>query len=139
MSIFASSEQLYGVAEELFARLAAENPQTAAQLLRARMLIRIVCSHPSTEIWVQARRPPLHTQFGHQRLNPDLEIRMDAGTLHEILSGRVTLAAALARQKLQVKGQVWKAKALAELFERSQSIYPQVLEAQGILASGADH
>lgn len=132
MSVFADSEQLYAVAEALFARVAAENPRAAAQLLRARLLIHIVCTHPSADIWIQARKPPLETHFGYQRLNPELDVQMEADILHEILTGRLTLSAALARQQLRVKGQVWKAKALADLFEQCQSIYPHVLQAQGL-------
>jgi hypothetical protein len=137
MSVFADSEQLYTVAGELFARVAAENPRAAAQLLRARMLIRIVCTGPSAEIWIQARKPPLETHFGHQRLNAELEVQMEADILHEILTGHLHLGSALAGRKLEVRGQVWKAKALADLFEQSQSLYPHVLRAQGITWPGA--
>lgn len=137
MRIFADSEQLYAVAETLFARVRAENSGAVAQLLRARMLIRIVCTDPAVEIWLQARKPPLETHFGHRRLNPELEVQMAADTLHEILTGQLTLGTAVARQQLQVRGQVWKARALGDLFEQCQSIYPHVLRAQGISTPGA--
>jgi hypothetical protein len=58
MSVFADSKQLYAVAEALFARVVAENPGAVAQLLRTRMLVRLVCTNPAGEIWLQARKPP---------------------------------------------------------------------------------
>jgi len=137
MSVFADSKQLYAVAEALFARVVAENPGAVAQLLRTRMLVRLVCTNPAGEIWLQARKPPLETHYGHLRLHPELEVQMAGDTLHEILIGQLTLAPAVARQQIQVRGQVWKARALGDLFEQCQSIYPHVLRAQGISTPGA--
>ncbi len=137
MSVFADSAQLYAVAEALFGRVVEENPNAVAQLLRTRMLVRLVCTSPAGEIWLQARKPPLETHFGHLRLHPELEVQMPADTLHGILTGQVTLGAAVARQQIQVRGQVWKARALGDLFEQCQSIYPHVLQAHGISPPGA--
>jgi hypothetical protein len=62
---------------------------------------------------------------------------MAGDTLHEILIGQLTLAPAVASQQIQVRGQVWKVRALGDLFEQCQSIYSHVLRSQGISTPGA--
>lgn len=132
MAIFESPDQLYGVAGDLFSRIEAEKPQAVAQLLRSRLLVRLACTNPAAELWIHSRQRPVKVQFGHQRLHPDLEAHLDGDTLHEILAGRLSLSAAVAGGRLEVKGQVWKARALSDLFAHGQAIYPQVLHARGI-------
>ena len=137
MAIFESPEQLYSVAGDLFSRIEAEQPQAVAQLLRARLLVRLACTNPAAELWIHSRQRPVKVQFGHQRLHPDLEAHLDGDTLHEILSGRLSLPVAVTGGRLEVKGQVWKAKALADLFAQGQAIYPQVLRAHGVNHKGS--
>lgn len=132
MAVFETPEQLYDVASGLFARLEAENPRALAQLLRARLLVRLALTNPLAEIWIHSRYHPVRLQFGHQRLHPDLEAQLDADTLHWILAGRQSLGQAVTSGQLEVKGQVWKARALNELFVQGRTIYPQVLRANGI-------
>jgi hypothetical protein len=136
MAVFANAEQLYGVAADLFSRLETENPQAVAQLLRARLLIRLACRNPAAEIWIHSRQPPLQVYLGHQRLHPDLEARLEGDTLHQILAGNLPLSGAVKGGMLQVKGQVWKVKALSDLLAHGQAIYPQILRAHGLNHTG---
>ncbi len=136
MAVFASAEQLYAVAADLFGRLEAEKPQAVARLLQARLLVRLACTNPAADLWLHSRQRPVRVQFGYQRLHPDVEARLDGDTLHDILGGQVSLLAAVTSGRIEVKGQVWKAKALADLFAHGQSLYPQVLRAHGINHKG---
>lgn len=132
MPVFATAEQVYAVASGLFARLEAENPQTLAPLSRARLLARLALTNPLGEIWIQGRQRPVQLHFGHERLHPDLEAHMEADTLHRILLGELGLADAVGMGLLAVKGQVWKAKALGDVFIQGRAVYAQVLRENGI-------
>ncbi|MDT8307613.1 MAG: hypothetical protein RRC07_16895, partial [Anaerolineae bacterium] len=95
MALFATPEQLYGVAADLFGRLEEERPQAVAQLVRARLLVRLALSGPPGEIWIHGRQRPVQVRFGYQRLHPDLEAQLEADTLHQILVGHLSLIGAV--------------------------------------------
>lgn len=132
MPVYATREQLHAVAGRLFERLQEENARAAEQMLRSRLLIRLRCYHPTAEIWINGRRRPLSTHFGHQRLHPDLDIALETDTLHDILLGQLSLTKALGNGRLEVRGPLWKAKALADLFRQGQSLYAQVMRECGV-------
>jgi hypothetical protein len=132
MPVFDTAEQLYTVATGLFSQLEAEKPQAVAQLLHARLLVRLAVTNPLAEIWLNGRQRPLQLRFGYQRLHPDLEAHLEADTLDRILAGGLKVSEAVGMGLLAVKGQVWKAKALSDVFAEGQSVYPQVLRANGI-------
>jgi hypothetical protein len=132
MPTYADSAQLYDTARHLFNRIQAEIPGAANQVMGSRLLIRLQTSDPAGEIWINGRQRPLATAFGPARSRPDLDITLPADTLHRILLGELSLKKALGNGNVQVRGPVWKAKALADLFYHGQSIYPQVLQEQGL-------
>jgi hypothetical protein len=92
------------------------------------MVIRLRCTHPSATVTINGRKRPLETVFGDSRLRPTLDIELEADTLHQIMLGEISMKRALAQGKLRVKGPVWKASALGDLFHRGQAIYPKVLQ-----------
>jgi hypothetical protein len=129
-TFFADDDQFYTCTKALFSRLEQEDPGAADGILNARMVIRIRCAEPDVEFTVNGRQRPVHTTFGPSTLRPTLEIELAADALHQIMLGELSLRTALANGLLEVRGQVWKVMALADLFYGLQSLYPQVLRDQ---------
>ena len=131
MAVYIDAEQLYRYVEALFALIAEKNPEAADSVLASRLVIHLYCTEPEAEITINGRRRPLETAYGPTRLRPTLDIRLAADTLHAIMLGELGLRKALASGLLEVRGPIWKAKALADLFYQAQGLYRQVLEEQG--------
>ena len=130
MTIFADTDQFYTITRALFARIAKNDPGAAAAILASRLVIRVRCTGPNGEFTLDGRQRPLQTSFGPTKQRPTLDIELSADTLHHIMLGELSLKTALANGKLAVRGPVWKAMALADLFRHSQGLYPQVLKEQ---------
>lgn len=130
MAFYANAEQLHTCMEALFARLEAQDPGAAAALLASRLVIRVRCTDPDAEFTMNGRQRPLRTEFGPSHLRPTLDIELAADTLHRILLGEQSMKKALADGRLKVRGPVWKAMALADLFRRGQALYPHILAEQ---------
>ena len=131
MAVYVDTEQLYTYVEALFALIAEENPGAADAVLASRLVIHLRCTEPDAEITLNGRRRPLETTYGPTPLRPTLDIELAADTLHAIMLGELGLRKALAGGLLEVRGQIWKAKALADLFYQARELYRQVLEEQG--------
>lgn len=131
MAIYIDSEQLYTNVEALFALIAEKNPGAADAVLASRLVIRLRCTEPDAEITINGRRRPLETTYGPTHLRPTFEIELTANTLHAILLGELGLAKAVTNGLVEVRGPVWRVKALADLFHQAQELYLQVLQEQG--------
>ncbi len=126
MATYHHAEHLYTCFRVLFARIETENPQAAEAVLNSRLLIRFRCTDPTAEIMIDARKRPLHIEYGPTTQKPDLDIALTADTLHRILMGQLTLTKALGSGALKPSGPVWKTAVLADLFYHAQRIYPQI-------------
>jgi hypothetical protein len=131
MAVYSDAEQLYTYVRALFALIAEKNPAAADAVLASRLVIRLHCTEPDAEITLNGRQRPLETMFGPTRLRPTLDIELAPNTLHAIMLGELGLRKALADGLLEVRGPVWKAKALADLFQQAQELYRQVLRELG--------
>ena len=131
MAVYVDSEQLYTYVEALFALISEKNPGAADAVLASRLVIRLRCTEPDAEITLNGRRRPLETTFGPTPLRPTLDIELAADTLHAIMLDELGIKKALAGGLLEVRGPVWKAKALADLFHQGQELYLQVLQERG--------
>lgn len=132
MPFFADSEQFYACTRALFARIEGADPGAADAILASRLVICLRTTAPAAELTINGRQHPVQTTFGPSRLRPTLDIELAADTLHRILLGEQSMKKALANGQLKVRGPVWKAMALADLFRRGQALYPQVLSEQGL-------
>lgn len=133
MAIFVDSEQFYACTRALFARIAEKDPGAADAILASHLVIRLRSTEPETEITINGRQRPLQTTFGPSRMRPTLDIELAADTLHQIMLGEQSIKKALADGRLKVRGPAWKATALADLFRRGQTLYPEVLREQGLM------
>ena len=132
MAFFSSAEQLYACAQALFERIQQVEPGAADQITFARLVICFRCSEPTAEITINGRHRPLQTIFGPSNVRPELDVELMGDTLHQILLGQLNLKKAVATRLLKVKGPVWKTAALYDLFERGQTLYPQILREKGL-------
>jgi len=133
MTFYEDVSRFHAVFGRLFEEIDAANPRAVDLLHRSRLLIRLKITGPTTDIWINGRKRPLDIHFGHARLHANLEVALTGDTLHQILLGELSLTNALGSGRLQVEGPIWKAKALADLFERGQAVYPQILREEGML------
>ncbi|MCL4869574.1 MAG: SCP2 sterol-binding domain-containing protein [Anaerolineae bacterium] len=132
MPVYRDIDQFYACVRQLFAAIEQKDPNAAAPLLKSRLIIRLQLTQPAGELIINGRQAPVETHFGRNSLKPDIDIALTMDSLHAILLGQLTLTKALGSGKLTVKGPVWKATVLADLFRQSQTLYPQILQTQGI-------
>lgn len=133
MGFYKNSDEFYGAAQAMFTRLQEENTDAAAAVSNARLLIRLRCTDPTAEVFINGRRNPVAINYGPVKDRPELDIAMEADTLHRILLGELTLPNALSAKLLKVRGPVWKTVVLADLFFQSQEYYPEILADQGLM------
>jgi hypothetical protein len=131
MQPYQDTEHLYETLQQLFEQLEQYNPTAAADFSRSRLIVQLNTTEPEGVVVLNGRTTPITTLFGEEaRLRPDLDITLGASALHRILLGELSLTKALGQRALQVKGPIFKATALANLFRQSQAIYPQLWSEQ---------
>lgn len=132
MPVFESPAQLETAAYHLFERLKEEHAQATNRVVGARLLVLLKSTDPDAQVWLDGRRPPLEIGFGPARMRPDLEVALKGDTLHEILSGDLSLLSAFKGGQVQVYGPIWRAAVLGELFDRAQDVYGDALLQAGV-------
>ena len=133
MPFFENSEQLETCMRALFAGIEQDDPGAADAISASHLVIRLQCMEPAAELTINGRQRPARTTFGPSAIRPVLDIELAADTLHGIMLGEQSMTKALSNGLLKVRGPVWKATALAELFRRGQKLYPDVLSEQGLV------
>lgn len=133
MAIYKDSDQLYTCAAAFFDRLRETYPQAEESVKKAKALIRINCPDLDAAFLINGRRNPVEIVYGANRIRPEVEVEMSSDTLHNILLGELSLPKAAATRQMKVKGPVWKTFSLADLFERGQDIYPDILREQEVI------
>ena len=126
MSVYNSSEQLYSTIKTLEDRLLAENPQAGDSMIHAKLSVQIRCTEPTAVLFIDGKKRPLTITYGSTPSKPTLDIEASSDTLHLILLGELPLMKAIGSKKLRIKGPIFKAKALADLFYHMQKLYPQL-------------
>jgi hypothetical protein len=132
MPVFPTSDQLLQTLEMLFERVQDGYPDTMRKVSSARVIIRFRCHDPQAEITMNARKNPVQFDFGETKFRPDIDIELSGNILHAILLGEIGLSKALGMGELKVKGPVWKAFVLQDVFQHGQALYPAILEEVGI-------
>jgi len=132
MAPYANADQLYAAFEALITALKQEHPQAVRAVENSRLTIRLTITDLQAQINLNAKRRPIAVSYGPASGRADLEIRLSAETLHQILLGRLSLAKAVGSQQLQLRGPIFKIMPLADLFNQAQTLYPGILQAQGL-------
>jgi len=127
MQPYQDTDHLYETLQQLFEQLEQYNPSASQDFARSRLIVRLNVSEPEGVVVLNGRTTPISTLFGPEaNARPDLDISLKADALHQILLGELSLTKALGQRALQVRGPIFKATALANLFRQGQAIYPQV-------------
>lgn len=132
MPIFANDEQMYTCFGTLFDRLLAAEPQAADSMVKTGLTIRFRCANPAATVTFDARSRPLRIDYGTVPLKPEIEISLAADTLHCILLGEMGIRKSIGAGLLELKGPVWKATPLGDLFRNAQRFYLDVLNEYGL-------
>ncbi len=128
MSYFSDSETYYRQMRALFAAISEQYPLTLEAIGRANLNIRLTTTDPAASIIVHGRKRPVLTTFGDDDVMADLEIQMTGDTFHRILLDELSLRQALGSGEVTVRGPIWKALSLGDLFTVGQRCYPAIVE-----------
>lgn len=131
MAFYSDTESYYANMRTLFACIRQNYPQATDAIGRSKMNIRMRTTNPAGDIIIHGRETPVRTSYGENGVRPDLDIEMAADTFHSILLGDLSLRTALGSGQMKVKGPIWKALALGELFHVGQKCYPDIVKGQG--------
>ena len=118
--------------ETLFEEVQRRDSKAAEKVQKAKVLIRFYLQDPEASIVINGRRDPASFSFNDMDIRPEVDVKLAADMFHKILLGDVRLSKALATGSLKTKGPARKALALADLFNRCQELYPEVLREKGI-------
>jgi hypothetical protein len=132
MAFYTDANQIYTVMQALFEHLRHETPNPVDTLVSTRLSIRLVLTNPDAQIMIDARKRPVEIKYGPTNGRVDLELGMTTEQLHLILLDEYSIKSGFANGELKVRGQVWKALSLADIFIKGRSFYPQVLQDQGL-------
>ncbi len=130
MPFYSDSDSYYANMRTLFACVREKYPEATEAIGRSKMNIRMRTTAPAGDIIILGREKPVRTVYGENGVKPDLDIEMTADTFHKILLGDLSLRTALGNGQMKVKGPIWKALSLGELFRVSQKCYPAIVEGQ---------
>jgi putative sterol carrier protein len=133
MAFYATTEELYKSLRLLFDCVDENYSHWADAIAASRMLIVMRTTAPAGEIVFSGREGPVQVTFATDAVRPDLEVSMTADTLHRMLLGDLAVAKAFTGGMVRVKGPIWKARGLGDLFVVSQRCYPTILEEQGYI------
>ena len=128
MSYFKDENQLYKVMQTLFDHMSDITPDPVDALVSSRMNIRINLTDPTAIINIYGRRRPVSIDYGTSNGRADLEIGMTADTLHLILLDKYSIKTGFSNGELKVRGPIWKALSLVDIFQSGRTFYPQVLK-----------
>ena len=91
MSYYANTEQLIRHLQSLFERIGRTEPDATRAVSASRLIIRFNLFDPQTEILINGRHNPVQVTYGPSKLRPDLDIRLPADSLHDILLKNLSL------------------------------------------------
>ena len=132
MTFYRDANQIYAVMQALFDQLRHETPNPVDTLATSRLSIRLVLTDPDAQILINSKKRPVEVKYGPTNGRVDLEIGMTSEQLHLILLDEYSIKSGFANGELKVRGQVWKALSLADIFIKGRSYYPQMLQDQGL-------
>lgn len=129
MPYYHDAQSLYQTMGQLFKQMREQQPNPVDALVQNKISIRFQFTQPEAEIGINARKNPVQVTFGEpMKIRPELNIQLDAETLHQILIDELTLSKAVADRRMKVMGPIWKTFTLKEILDQGRSLYPQLLE-----------
>lgn len=132
MPVYKATDQLYSSLQQLFSRIELTDPQAMTTVQKSKLHVRFQTTQPAGIVVVNARQRPLAITYGVNGRKPDVDIQLQADTLHQILLGELSIPKALGRRALVASGPIWKTTALNGILNQARQLYPQVLQDQGL-------
>ncbi len=133
MSYFKDADHLYQVIGTTLTTALEEEPAMKTKMARSGMIFRFSYHEPEAVITVDCtggRAEVLPGEAG-QALKPDFELFLSGDAAHLFWSGRLNLAAAIARREMVARGSVAKAMKLLPALRPALRHYPEVLRRLG--------
>ncbi|HEY9714204.1 MAG TPA: SCP2 sterol-binding domain-containing protein [Chroococcales cyanobacterium] len=128
MSIFADTEQLYQVMQELWTQIKADKSMSDS-LLKSKLVVRFHYREPDGHLTIDGSDgKEIKVTIGACDLKPDVEMFMKSDVAHNFWCGKENPAAALLTGKIVSKGPVNKALALLPAIKPAFQIYPTIVE-----------
>jgi hypothetical protein len=128
MPFYPDSESYYASMRQLFDCVEANYGKATESIAKAHINILMRTVSPTGEILIRGRERPVAVSFGENGAKADLEITMAADTFHKILLGELSLKTALGNGQLKVKGPIFKALTLGDLFHVGRLCYPDIVK-----------
>lgn len=127
MPFYPDSESYYDHMRALFSCVHDNYPKATEAIGAAKINILLRTAGPAADIMIHGRERPVAISYGADGIKPDLQIDMAADTFHKILLGELSLKSALGNGQMKVKGPIWKAMSLGDLFAVSRKCYPDIV------------
>lgn len=128
MSVFSNTDELYKTMEELWRRIAADEPM-ARKLLQSKLVVRFIYKDPDGMLTIDGSDgETIKVYAGDCELKPTIEMSMKSDVAHNFWLGKENPAVALIAGKIVSRGPVNKALALLPVVKPAFQIYPNVVE-----------
>jgi hypothetical protein len=128
MPFYPDTETYYTHMRALFACVESNYPKATESIGNAKINIMMRTSSPTGDIVIHGRERPVRISYDGNGAKVDLQIEMAADTFHRILLGDLSLKTALGNGQMKVKGPIWKALSLGDLFHVSRLCYPDIIK-----------
>ena len=131
MAYFKDAQEVYETIGQLHADLAADD-EMGPKFRKANTIVQYQYREPEATITVRLKEDePLEVDFGETKMEPEVEMSMEADTAHDFWLGRVNVPRALARGQIKASGPAGKILKLVPLAKPVFPRYKAQLEAQG--------
>jgi hypothetical protein len=128
---FEEAQDVYDTIGKLFKGLAADG-EMGPKFRKANTIVQYRLREPDATITTRLQPDePGDVDFGETKMEPDVEMSMDADTAHRFWLGKVNVTTALARGQIKASGPVAKILKLVPLTKPVYPRYKAMLEADG--------
>jgi alkyl sulfatase BDS1-like metallo-beta-lactamase superfamily hydrolase len=133
MSMAMDVVTLYRVQQEVFDRVGRESPQAGQGLVNSRLALRLKFTDLPAEITISGRAGRFEAHAGPNGVRPDFDVQLTSEIAHQVLLKQVRLSDAVLQGAIKWTGPFWHLPFLADLFQAAQTVYPVVLQEQGLM------
>jgi len=132
MQYFSDSEELYLLLQKLFKKIESNNSNASRVIQDSKLSIQIQFNNPFAEVFIDGRKNPVQISYHTKNPRPDFKLELPADMFHEIMTGNVNMKKAISSGKFKVRGPIWKAFVLEDIFRNAKIIYPEILAEMGL-------
>lgn len=123
MPVYQNADDFYALLRASFEQMSAD-PRSLADFQRRRLTVQITTADPAAMLVIDGRSEPVAFSLGERVARPDLALALPADLLHSILLDENSVRAAFTSGQVEVKGNIFRALQLADLFHELQRVYP---------------